>query len=142
MNEDTNPPLDLTPDEARACRAEIEFITGKPLPDMVPTDTYHIWLGRPTDTYKRLVEKLRFLRYGHLTIVVRDIRPDFIMEVHLYADARVELWDCTYEVYGVKPYCFKSYYHTPVRCQAAPDGNQCAADAEAGHDYCQQHRPA
>jgi hypothetical protein len=60
------------------------------------------------------------MQYRRPVIAVRDIHLHaedgevYIYEAYLYMDAWVELWDCTGELYGIKPYCFKSYFHEPT----------------------------
>jgi hypothetical protein len=112
-----NETLVFSAEEAQACRAEIEAVHPiGPLRDLDPSDTYKLWCrNRTSAAYQRLLDKLALVRYRRPVIVVRDIRPDaedgaFIYEAHLYMDGWIELWDCTGELYGIKSYCFKSYY--------------------------------
>jgi hypothetical protein len=104
--------LTMSAEEAYACEAEFLAMDRRPLPTMEPGDTFKYWSrDRETATYKRLLDKLHHLRYRRPVVVVRFVQPDYIHEAHLYMDAWVELWDCTGDLHGVRPYCFKSYHH-------------------------------
>jgi hypothetical protein len=107
-----NEALAFSAEEAQACRAEIESVCGSPLPSLEPHDTYKLWASnRESAAYTRLRDKLNLLRYRRLVVVVHEIRYDgSILEVRLYMDAWIELFDD----YGYGLHCFKSYHHGPT----------------------------